>query len=308
MQRLFRFVLISGMALGLRGASFPVAPNTTIPTVDKGYVLVAQKQSCNLTVFRPSGQLAFTTTLKGPAGQDCSIWAMAVDTDGSVAAAITYAQSPSAAAAVAITNPEGMQTSYIPTSRYNPTQITFDRDHTVWTLGWQRDEVKLDTEDSRDYDVARHFERGGKLLGSFLKRSTWARNATPFSQGLGYWNMTAGQDRIAAFLPGTRERASEWIEWSRHGQLLTRIQVEQQMRLGRALVKSDRVFGCWTGDTTDPQPACGEYNRTKGTWTPISIPFKHGMLFGSDGENLLFADGDVAGSLALKPMAPPTPL
>ena len=192
-----------------------LAPLNITPTFDHGYVIVWDRNIDGdtslkrISVYAPSGVLAFRTNIQAPGHPYLSLSNGAVDTDGSVAVVF---REPGG---FTLLDKGGQQTRTVLTGAYVPTQICFAADHTIWLAG--------SVFGSQDYGILRRYSLDGKQLGEFLPRSVY--DLSP-AQSIGGNALRAANDRIVTLL----ERASdsggpptmEWFELDLAGNVIGR--------------------------------------------------------------------------------------
>ena len=199
---------------------------------------------CELTVYHPTGRLLFQKSLQGPREMPCSILDAAVDASGNIAASISYGIAVGYASGIIMMDPAGQQTGFIDTGRYVPAHIGFDKHQTLWSIGWQRDEIRNEIADREDYFLVRRYSKAGAQDGAFIPRSTWKTTGDPAGGSIGFWHMAFASDRIGAIVYKSWQRVPEWIEWDLYGNLLSRTPMDSaDYSGGRAYTSSAQLFG-----------------------------------------------------------------
>jgi hypothetical protein len=262
-----------------------------IPRFDKGYLL-SMEGECQLAVFGPDGRLAFRQTLSGPGGEPCSFRSAAVDRDGSVAASISFSSPAGYQSGIVLMDRGGRKTSFLETGRYLPSHICFDREHSIWSIGWQRDSIQQ-TEDSQDYSIVRRYSSAGRETGAFLPRSMWPKRSFPGSPSRGYWTIAAADDRIGAVVNdnGVDE---EWIEWDLKGNLLSRTKIPETFRGVRAYTSDGQLYSRMITHKPGRQLDLVALDPKTGSWVfKRQLPERPGLLLGADGKDLVFATSTI---------------
>jgi hypothetical protein len=92
----------------------------------------------------------------------------------------------------------GNQTSFINTGRYVPTHICFDRNHAIWSIGWQRDQTSNEMPDRQEYFIVSKFSRNGREVGAYLHRASAFMGGVSQNRDLGgaMLDMNRGPERF----------------------------------------------------------------------------------------------------------------
>ena len=267
-----------------------------VPLFDKGY-LIYLHQPNRLQVFRPDGQVAYDMELACPGAGTCSATGVSVDSAGSIAVGFAYWTRQGRASGVRILGPEGRELRFIDTSPYVPTNLCFDRNDQLWSIGRPSDAFG-GISDPVDYEVVRKFSPDGKEVGRYLPRSMWPnKKAQPGRIGRGYWHMYAAEDRIGAiFHANHADNPAEWIEWDFHGNILSRTVIPSHIPNGRAYTSDGRLFGRFRIEGKQ-RPELRMLDTRTREWRPMpanlpeSVEFEGAFLLGSDGSNLVYQVG-----------------
>jgi YD repeat-containing protein len=268
-----------------------------VPLYDKGFLIYLHRPN-RLQVFHPDTQPAFDFELSCPGTGPCSASGVAVDAHGNTAIGFGYWTERGRAGGIRILNPQGQQTRFIETSLYVPTTLSFDRNGDLWTLGWQRDSLRVDYETKDEYSLVLKFSAEGKLVGQYLPRSLWPGNkSNPGAGGRGYWQMYAASERIGAILHESHaDNSPEWVEWDLTGKLISRTILDSRLSAGRAFTANGRLYARF--HTIDSQrPELKVLDTAKGTWTavhdnlPDQIKRQGVFLLGADGDDLVYRVG-----------------
>lgn len=263
-----------------------------IPKFDRGYLLTIEGD-CQLAVFGPDGKLAFRQTLSGPGGEPCSFLSAAADRDGLIAVSIRYSSSAGYRGGMVLMDRVGRRTSFLETGRYLPNHVCFDREHSIWSIGWQRDDMQ-NTEDPEDYPIVRRYSLAGRETGAFLPRSMWPRKAFPGSSSRGYWTIAAADDRIGAIVNEALADVEEWIEWDLKGNLLSRTKLSGRLDGGRAFTSDGQLYARNITRQPGHQLDLVALDRKTGSWTfKRQLPEGSGFLLGADGRDLVFAPSTI---------------
>ncbi len=266
--------------------------NLPVPTFDKGY-LIAINRPNGLEVWGPDGQLVFRTALADP--PSALVTSVAIDTGGTggtggtVAVGFSYSIPQGYAGGIAFLDRSGKQIRKIDTARYLPSHLCFDKNHRLWTFGFQRDAVRNETEDREDYLLFRQYSSDGRPLGAFISRSLFPKpGLSPGGSSGGLWRIRAMDDRIGALAnAGSSGVEREWIEITLEGQLIGHWKMGPNPMFGTAALAK---LGVCEQVVENRVPRVDCLDRETGTWKALS-----NRLAGTDGRplgNLLGADGD----------------
>jgi hypothetical protein len=185
-------------------------------------------------------------------------------------------------------SPSNESVKVVRTAPYTPYHLALAPDGTVWTAGIEMDNF-VEPAANRDKDVIRHFDRSGKLLASFIPRSTLE---SPNSVIYGY--LAATKDRLGWYV-GLEFGPSEYVEISRDG-LVNRfpsIQLTNNERVtGMAVTDNAGTFVTTHDDTLNSSKLL-TYDKTRGSWLPVELPTNlrthhWASLYGGDGNSLVF--------------------
>jgi len=295
MMRAAWLLLLCVICLGAqtRRVAFPEADfgdYKPIPRFDNGYLLSAPYTTCELTVFEPGGKKSFTRKLQAPGGLPCRSNDAALGPNNTFAVAIAFEGPTGFTGAILLLDAAGKTVSVIETGRYEPSSISFDRHHSLWSIGSKRDDVNGGFSEKGDYFLVRRFSKDGQPSGEFILRSLWGFKGDPGSAGRGYWHLAAARDRMAAIVHESFSgQTPELIEWDFDGKLLARTPIEG-VNCGRAYTASGKLYGrnydrettmyeMFVLDTdTRKWKSTGE-RQYMGEW---------GLLLGAQGDELVF--------------------
>jgi hypothetical protein len=254
-----------------------------LPKFDKGYLLFL-KRSCELTVYGPAGTQLFSRQVSGPAGSSaCSALDAAVDAEGAVAVSISFGSATGHAAGIVMLDPTGNPVGFINTKRYVPSHICFDRQHAIWSVGWQRDELRNGSADEKDYMIVHRYSSSGGETGAYIPRSLWGRKGEPSTSGLGLWHLAAADERIGAVI-----YEDELVEWDLQGKLLSRTPMRVRLDGGWAYTSNGQFFG-QVRDDDGKGLRLVKLDRSSASWAPAGASDAQlRLLLGADGGDLVF--------------------
>lgn len=284
-------IAASGETVVFSGRSFGVEP---VPIVDKGQ-LIYLSSSNNIEVYDRNGLLRFHAFVVDAAGHAVAgLNSAALDTEGNVAVTAAFTTDRGSVGGIVILDPNGNPKRVLTTGRFGPTFVCFAPQGDLWAFGWQKDADDPSREDRKDYAQVWRFSRDGREAGKYLPRSEFPGWAPPFGPGRGFWRVQALQDRIGAFIyPHHSDLEPQWIEMGVDGKLIGRWATGEMPNGGFAYTSDARLFSKeWREN--GKVPVLKTFDRSTGTWVPIHHPenseFTHGLLLGSDGEELVFAN------------------
>jgi len=259
-----------------------LTPLNITPTFDKGYLFVYAGHEIN--VFGPDGTQLFGVSAQVANAEVVNIDNAAVDTDGTIAGAVSYSpdgSSRSEGGGVVVFDRSGKQVRFFDTGRYHPTQIAFGPDHSIWTLGWPGTQHWND-----DFSILRNYSQDGQELGHFLPRSSFDREPDPIGPEIGTWQLRVIGDRVGAVIyesPVYREdeknRAMVWVETDLKGRELGRWEVGANPA-PQAFTESGGLY-------IREGKSVSVFDRATKAWRRVPIS-ADGILLGADGDNLVF--------------------
>ncbi len=247
----------------------------------------------SLTLYDTDGRRLFDlTSLTLPDGTKTNT-PISVDIDSDGTSALAYWVNSSLRAGFALVDKTGNQIRIVETQPYRPSQVCFAPDHSIWMFG---DQWNSKAQPDADFMTFRHYSRDGKLLGSFVPRSTlpaWEGAGldgavAPF---IGHWRLRASKDRIgAALLLGNHKQV--WIELDLQGQLIgqwTDTFSAPEWVMPVAFDSDSLLYG--EHRMREKRVGISVFDRSTSTWKPApSLP--KGRLLGADGALLVYQNGD----------------
>lgn len=185
---------------------------------------------------------------------------------------------------IAWISPDSKQQRIIRVSPFVPRRVTIATDGTIWAAGR---ELENGREDNPGHHVVRRFDNQGRLLGSWIPRSTlqiYERVSHPviFSQ------IVAAKDRVGWF----SRAAQKYIEFSLDGSIITRVDVpqmdENKKIEGMALCDNGHFF---INVVTQSETGASSSNilrldRVTNTWNSVETSERLGHLYGCDGTTI----------------------
>lgn len=151
------------------------AGNAPSPAFQRGYMYFLDNGA--VRVYTPQGHPAFVRVLSVPGATDLTLDSLAVDSDGSVAIAVSYKAAQ--AGGIVLLDKNGLDTGFIDTGRWLPSNLSYGEDHSLWSFGWQHDAANPEKVDRRDYMMVRHYGAGHSETGSYLARSLFPKGWSP---------------------------------------------------------------------------------------------------------------------------------
>jgi hypothetical protein len=248
-----------------------ISPQNVMPTFDKGYLAVYEAEG-KVAVFAPDGSLMFIM----PRPKNGHITNVAVDSDGTVAAAVIFNQNMTGG--ISLFDRKGSESGFIDTGRHVPSAVCFGPDHSIWIMVYLK---PADSIGNADYSVLHHYGCDGKELGQHWPRSSFDSHREPAPSIVGRWTLRIANNRIGALL-GHGERArAQWVEGDLSGK-----------EIGRWRADFNGFPGAFTANGTiyaQEMQGLSVLNRETGVWEQIPIP-SAGTLLGADGEALVFGN------------------
>jgi hypothetical protein len=253
------------------------APRNITPTSDHGF-LVAYDTDHRIDLFGPDGALLYRAAVQVPNPAWADIENAAVDTDGTLAAAIRVFSKTGQArgGAIALFDRNGAQIRCFDTGDFLPTQVAFGPDHAIWTLGWLEENAPSLTE---DYAILRKYAQDGTAQGAFLPRASFPVDPVrelPTAPIVGLWQLRVEADRVEAIL----DRARLWVETDLNGHETGRWEIAPNGRT-RAITQTGSAWRIH-GNRLEV------FDRSTGSWHAVPFALPDGWLLGADGNDLVF--------------------
>jgi len=194
-----------------------LTPLNDVPTFDHGYLVVYDLDS-RVDVFAPDGTLMYRVPAKVPGTDWAAIENAAVDSDGTMAAAVRAGSAAGHASGggIALFDRKGTQIRFLDTGGYLPTQVSFGPDHSIWTIGGLAGNA---ANLAADYSTLRNYAQDGRELGEFLSRSSFPYGkdlevGEPLIQPMmGGWELRVANQRVEVIL----HRAHLWVQTDLNG-------------------------------------------------------------------------------------------
>jgi hypothetical protein len=194
------------------------------------------------SAFDPDGKLAYDKLIELPGGgSHSSVVDIDFDADGNAAvAASATGSTPCNLHGLLLLDRTGRQTRFIDTGCYVIFHIAIAPDHSIWTLGYQRDSGGTE-EIQEDYMIVRQFTLDGKQTSAFLPRSSFPKGRVP---GTGP-RIEATPDRVGVLAySGNMGPDREWVELDMSGKIVERLPVDGAMKspTSVAFTADDHVY------------------------------------------------------------------
>lgn len=281
---LFTLLSLNALTTEMREVYYQgdLAPLNIGPTFDKGYLIV-YKTHAGVTIYSPDGSMLYDATAYVPDASHIGLENAAVDTDGSMVAAIRYRKDKVYFGGIAMFDSAGRQTQLFDTRQYLPTQVCIGPDHSIWTMGYKRPRTAASPTD--DYSTVRNYSRDGQELGAFLPRSSFAGDLDPVGPVIGGWQLRIANGKVGGIFyassilrPGQQNPSTlQWIELDLKGNVLGRWEVSPK-RVA-AFAENGSVYA-------QDQNGISVLDRSSGSWRPVAG--MQGELLGAEGDSLVF--------------------
>lgn len=236
-------------------------------------------------VFAADGTLMYRVPAKVPGSDWAMIENAAVDSDGTMAAAVRGVSAAGIAGGggIALFDRTGTQIRFLDTGGYLPTQVAFGPDHSIWTIGWLAGNGARLT---ADYSTLRNYAQDGRELGEFLPRASF-----PYGEDLevgdplilpmmGGWELRVASERVEVIL----HRAHLWVQTDLNGHEEGRWNTNPNVPNGRrpdAITQDGRA---WYTDGHH----LGAFDRSARVWRVVPFDVPKGNLLGAEGNSLVF--------------------
>lgn len=228
---------------------------------------------------------------------------VAVSYDGTIAASASATDREGRSCAViAWLGPDGSLLRVVRTTPFGARKVSFTADGSLWAAGMLKSDETL-REEASVHDVLRRYSAEGVLVGTYLSRLSLSSGWRHPTHGA---ILVTSRDRVAF----VSDSAKKWAVLAADGTLLgqgTLSSPENFRTLVGAITDSGRLFvsGQWRGGNSPalgsyPRIALFEVNQPTGELELIDTPDVSpdgslGHLLGSEGEQLVFHVGPVAG-------------
>jgi hypothetical protein len=252
-----------------------LSPLNVAPTFDNGYLIVYESDDQSekrISLYGPDGLRRYRTSIQIDIPKSFVFQTAAADTDGTVAVAF-FDNWNSENFGFELLDPTGKQLRTVLTGSYNPAQICFAPDHTIWLAGY--------VFHSEDYMVFRRYSLDGRELGQFVPKSALGPLA-PVGM-FGGRMMRASSSGIVVLLQsqiGNDWSHLEWVGLDFQGRLIDRPGRHKYL-LPWALAPDGTIYAREDGGKLL------SWNRAAGVWKLAPVTAK-GSLEGADENGLIF--------------------
>jgi hypothetical protein len=176
----------------------------------------------------------------------------------------------------------------IETGRYIPSHLSFATDHSLWSLGFQRDAARPNLPDRQDYPIVRKYSTEGKEVGAYLPRSLFPPGLEPGMEGWQTRQVTVTADCVGLEVySGQVGNQKEWVELDLTGKLLGRWRLDTSDEFPGVALTTDHQAYVHRFDRESKSTRTFRLDRAASAWVEVTAP--QGELYGADGENLVFA-------------------
>src|SRR5579872_5804250 len=185
----------------------------------------------------------------------------------------------------------GMSFATTPADRGKPSRpggispLTFrlPEDHSLWSVGWQRDVAESGHPD-KQYMTVRKYLPDGKEAGAYLPRLLFPPGLEPAVKS---WqnsgSITVAHDRVGLWVySGEVGTKTEWVELDLNGNLLGRWRLDQLAGNTRVALTTDGHVFVQNLGAKDKMHEFNTLNRESSTWQPVESP-PSSWLEGADG-------------------------
>jgi hypothetical protein len=197
------------MVVPVDQAFFDGGPHTTVPKWDHGFLLKFDLDAATVFAADRNGKLVFRSRIWPEGAVGVHIVDVTASPKGGYVVALGLINSAGPVGALAWLDSRGalMRVVQAPSTRF--VRARFAGDGTLWALVQQRDEMERE---AKNYDMLRHYDANGALMGTALPRAQFASARYPAEPG----TLVASADRIGVSV----EQNHAWIELSYSGQIL----------------------------------------------------------------------------------------
>jgi hypothetical protein len=270
----------------LREASSGALMGGVMPAFYDGY-LYACVPDAMVNLFAPDGHNLASFAIQGGGNRKVRVLSVGIAPDQTLA--VGWVDFPSAG--IDIRDASGNLVRTIDTGRYIPAHLSFGPDHSLWSLGWQRDADTTRMKTAKeDHSIVRKYSMDGHQMGAYLARSLFPAGLEP---GMSQWQerrITVTGDRVGIeAISGTSSDQREWVELDLDGNLLGRWRLDPSVEHFGVAFTSDNQLYVEQRDAEGERPHLFRLNRASSTWEPVKVPATEGLfLYGADGDALVF--------------------
>lgn len=268
-----------------------------LPRFKNGLVLVYDFNLAKVWAYDRTGKTLLSLSLSVPNTVRMHITDIAAAPDGTVAvSASAFDGDGNGAPVIFWISPAGAVTRIVRLAPFSASRVVFANDGSLWAAGriYRQEGVRFET--APEYDVLRHYDSQGRLLGSVVPNTTFA--SAPQNPAL-YSFLIGGQNRIG-FLSLD---AKEYVEVSLSGKMLGDWKIHTSLPfhvgdvMGAALTASGSVFLSLPPhpDLNTPYqgPPLYKLDKASGALQPADLSVdtpvtKPSVLIGGDGDKLVF--------------------
>ena len=261
-----------------------LSPLNIKPVFDHGYVIAwdrnidGDKQIQTISVFGPDGSRLYNTGIRLPDRKYISPLNAAADMDGTVAVVFR--------AGFAVFDPSGKQIHTVLTTPYEPSDICFAPDHSIWLQG------RGGLGDA-EYMIFRKYSPDGHELGRFVSSSKSAVKVPARWPPLGARTIRASANGIVALVPEDQPRPHLplmlWMELDFEGNVVGRPGRHRYL-FPWALTPQGTIYA-EEGDNVPVFVYGGDkflyLDNVSGNWQESSL-HRPGSLAGADENGLIF--------------------
>jgi hypothetical protein len=252
-----------------------------------GGLLVIENRFSTAPVFRTfdhDGKLVSQFTFSIPDASLSGIYSFARAWDGSlVLHGQAFWNDSRGTNFIAWISADGGEQSIVRTSPFLPAALTVALDGTVWVAG---SNVSRDRPIDHDQNLIRHYDKSGKLLGSYVP---WSSLGTDFHAGPPSVRsiFVSSKDRVGWYAP----LAHTYIEFSLSGAVINQVKTADHRKndlVTVALCDDGGVFASTQimGDYHQIGWGIFTLDRQRGEWTYIRRDERWGVLLGCEGTTL----------------------
>lgn len=172
----------------------------SIPKAENGYLSTMDLRGTKIHVSDRSGQARVDVDIAPPEAARITINGVAVSLSGRIAASgVAFSPEGAFSGFLLWLNPDGTIVRYVRLDSADPARVCFSPDGTLWALvrGFQQP----DGREMAQYDMLRHYDQNGRLLGTALPKSSVPRKDRLFPGTVAYF--AASKDRLGIYFPAS---------------------------------------------------------------------------------------------------------
>jgi len=297
MSRVFFFCLLiaghlCGQALSVPSREVRVeqVQGTSVPKWEHGHLVWWDLNTATVFAANGSGRVSLQCRIWPERSSTVHIMDLSASPEGGFAVAFTALNNAGAPAGfIAWLEETGKTGKLVQLDSAGAFKISFAKDGSLWALVRQHDEFY---NDATGYDMLRHYDQNGTLVGTALPRKIFTRKQYPDGP---HASLSVSRDRIGVYIAPSRT----WVELSLSGEILGHWSLpDKKAEFTRVFLSESNNIYISTQERPNPKEMAVEFglykfDRTSGSIVPINVSAAEGedigklRVRGVDGDQLV---------------------